>query len=242
MNSVVDIILIVFILLGLYAGQKKGVIKSLISFVGIVAVVILSYALRYRLVEFFIDKLPFFNFKGLDGLTSINILIYNVIAFVIIFVLLYSILNIILNLTGFIDTLLKFTIIWEIPSKIGGAIIGFLEMWVFLYLVIMIASSFNVTAEYLKDSKVADIMINHTPIVGTYLRGIPKAASEIYDGIKMYTADNSKTQEEINLYILQLEINYGLITKQKAQELVDIDKVSVGDVMFGANDSIWLNI
>ena len=228
MNMAINIILLVLLALGTYAGFKKGLIKGAVQLIGLVAIIIISYTLRYPLVEFLINKFPFFSFNGYSTLT---ILLYNVVAFVLIFVLLYCLLNIILTLTGFIDTLLKFTIIWEIPSKIGGAIIGFLEMWVFLYLVIMIASSFNVTAEYLKDSKVADIMINHTPIVGTYLRGIPKAASEIYDGIKMYTADNSKTQEEINLYILQLEINYGLITKQKAQELVDIDKVSVGDVL-----------
>ncbi len=233
MNSVVDIILIVFILLGLYAGQKKGVIKSLISFVGIVAVVIISYALRYRLAEFFIDKLPFINFKGLDGLTSINILIYNVIAFVIIFVLLYSILNIILNLTGFIDTLLKFTVIWIIPSKILGAIVGALEAWVFAFLVIWIMSSISVTAPWINNSKVATFMLDKTPLISNYLYGARNAAKDIYNTIDEYNKSEEKDPQAMNVQIMQLQITYGLITPEKANELVETGKLTnVGDVKF----------
>ena len=87
MKTVVDILIIVFLLLGTYAGWRKGLIKSLVNFVGLIAVVILSFYLKTFIANFLIDKMPFFNFAGLNGLSSINILIYNVIAFV--FVLYY---------------------------------------------------------------------------------------------------------------------------------------------------------
>lgn len=243
MNVLIDIILVVFIVLGILAGIKKGLIKTLVGFVGLVAIVIISYTLRYYLASFLIDKMPFFNFSGaLEGLTSLNILIYNVISFVVIFILLYCILNIVIAITGFIDTLLKFTVIWIIPSKIGGAILGFLEAWVFLFLVVFVLAQFNVTNSLIKDSKVSDIILNHTPIVGTYLSGASAAATEIYEGIEEFSKDENKTTNDLNLYILQIEINYGLVSKEKATELIEIGKIGLSNVLFGKGNSIWLNI
>lgn len=233
LNIVVDIILVVFLALGLYVGQKKGIIKTLISFVGIVAIVILSYTLRYRLAEFFIDHLPFFNIKGLEGLTSINILLYNAIAFVIIFVLLYSILNLIISLTGFIDTLLKFTVIWIIPSKILGAIVGFCEAWIYAFLVVFILGSISVTSTWISDSKIANFMLDKTPVISNFLYGARNAAKEIYAEIDTYNKAEEKDSMSLNIFITQKEITYGLITAEKAQELVDTGKLTnVGNVTF----------
>ncbi len=242
MGTVVDILIIIFVLLGALAGWKKGLIKSLVSLIGLIAVVIISYSLRYSLAEFLIDKLPFFNFAGFEGLTAINILVYNVISFIVIFVILYCVLNIVIAVTGFIDTLLKFTVIWILPSKIGGAIVGFLEAWVFVFVVLFALASFNVTANFIIDSKGANIVFDYTPIIGNYLYGTTNGARDIYKGIKELQADETKTTRDVNLYILQTEISYGLITKEKAQELVDIGKIDLGDVQFSKKDALWLNI
>lgn len=243
MKVLLDIILIVFIILGTLLGMKNGLIKSLVGLIGLVAIVIISYTLRIPIANFLIDKLPFFSFGGeLAGLTSISILIYNVLAFVVIFVVLYCVLNIILTVTKFIDTLLKFTVIWIIPSKIGGAIIGFLESWVFLYLALFVLAQFSITNAWIKNSTVSNFVLDHTPIVGTYLNGAKLAAREIYTGIEKYRKDNTKTTEDLNLYILQVEINYGFVTKEKAKELMDIGKIKLENVLFGKGNNIWLSI
>ena len=99
MNIFVDIILVVFLALGAYAGTRKGLIKTAIGFIGLVAIIILSYSLKTPLANFLIDTMPFFQFGGaLEGITSINILIYNVISFIVIFILLYLKLLILLKL------------------------------------------------------------------------------------------------------------------------------------------------
>lgn len=224
MSTVVNILLIVFLALGTYAGWRKGLIKSLVNLVGLVAVVILSYTFRPYLSNFLIDKMPFFNFMGLEGLTAINILVYNVIAFVVIFVLLYCVLNIVISITGFIDTLLKFTVIWIIPSKIGGAIIGFFETWVFLFLLCFVLASFNLSSRFILDSKVANFMMDHTPIVGNYLYGISNAARDIYTDILKYQEEN-KSADELNVHILGIETNYGLISSEKVKELFETGKI-----------------
>lgn len=239
MNTIVDIILIVFLAAGVLAGTKKGLIKTAVSFIGLVAIIIISYSLKGAIATFLIDKLPFFQFSGaFAGLTALNILIYNAIAFLVLFIILYCALNIIIALTGFIDTLLKFTVIWIIPSKIGGAILGLLEAWLFAFLLVFILAQFSITNSFISDSKVADIMLNHTPVVGTYLSGASNAAQSIYAEIEKSVGD----VDALNLTILQIEINYGLISKSKAQDLIDIGKMGLDNVMFGKGNSLWLSI
>ena len=239
MNIFVDIILVVFLALGAYAGTRKGLIKTAIGFIGLVAIIILSYSLKTPLANFLIDTMPFFQFGGaLEGITSINILIYNVISFIVIFILLYCVLNIVISLTGFIDTLLKFTVIWIIPSKIGGAILGLLEAWLFIFLAVFVLSQFSFSNALVSESKVADVILNHTPVVGNFLSGASKAAQDIYEKIETHDGDTNS----LNLTILQIQINYGLITKDKAQELIDIGKMGIDNVMFGKENSLWLSI
>lgn len=242
MSTVIDVIIIVFLLLGALAGWKKGLIKSLVNFVGLIAVVILSFYFKTFLANFFIDKLPFFNFIGLEGLSSANILIYNIIAFVIVFVILYCILNIIISITGFIDTLLKFTVIWIIPSKILGAIVGLLETWLFVYLLVFVLSAFSLTSSYVLDSKVSNIVLDYTPVINNIFGDTTKAIKNIYNNIEEFKKDDTKTTQDLDLRILQIEITYGLITKDKAQELIDSGKIDLGDIMFGEGERLWLNI
>ncbi len=225
MKTVVDIILIVLLLLGVWAGMRKGLIKSLVSLIGLIAVIVISFALKTPIANFLIDKLPFFNFVGMEGLTALNILVYNVIAFVVVFVVLYCVLNVILAITGFIDTILKFTVIWIIPSKIGGAIIGFVETWLFLYLLCLVLSSFNLTAPYMLDSKLNDIILNHTPLVNKVGGNITGAAKEIYELVERYNDDESKTKENINQDILLLLNKYDIISIEKIEELIDTGKL-----------------
>ena len=78
MSTIVDIILLAFIILGAYAGSRKGLIKTAVGFVGLVTIIIISYTLKSYLANFLIDVMPFFSFGGeLEGLTALNILIYN---------------------------------------------------------------------------------------------------------------------------------------------------------------------
>ena len=153
------------------------------------------------------------------------VLVYNVIAFVIVFVILYVVLNIVIAVTGFIDTLLKFTVIWVIPSKIGGAIVGFLETWIFLYLLCFVLASFNVTAPWMLDSKVGSFVLTHTPLIGKTMGNVTNSAKEIYELVEKYQDDDSKTTESLNQDILLLEYKYDLITLDKIKELIDTGKI-----------------
>ena len=53
----IDIVILLLLLFGTYLGWRKGLIKSVFNLVGLVAIVIISYSLRYYLAEILIDKL-----------------------------------------------------------------------------------------------------------------------------------------------------------------------------------------
>ena len=241
---VVDIILIAVIVFGVIAGAKRGLIKELVGLVGLVSIVIISYTLRTPLATFLIDKLPFLPFAGsLTGVLALSILIYNAISFVVIFVVLYCLLSIIIKVSGFIDTLLKLTVIWVIPSKIGGGILGFMETWVYLFIVLFVLAQFSITNMLIHESRVTKIILNNTPIVGTYMRGAKNAALEIYDSVREFEKDDTKTQSDLNLRVLQIEINYGLVSKAKANELIETGKLELDGVQIAKKESSkWLNI
>lgn len=244
MGIVVDIIVVLIIVAGIIAGAKRGLLKSLVGLIGLVAVLIISFTLKTPIANFLIDKLPFITYGGnLIGLTSINVLVYNIIAFVIVFIVLYCMLSIVIKITGFIDTVLKLTVIWVIPSKIGGAIIGFLEAWVYVYLILFILIQFSFSYTLVANSNVGKFVLDHTPVVGTYLKDAKDGSLRIYKAIEEYTKDESKTTEDLDLYILQTEINSRLITKQKANELIETGKVKLEGIQIAIKEiSEWLNI
>lgn len=235
MNIMFDFIIVLILILGTLIGIKKGLIRSLVSFIGLIAVVIISYALRRPVAEYMIDNLPLFKF---DGLSSLSVLLYNIIAFMVIFIILYSILCIILKVTKFIDTLLKITVVWIIPSKIGGAIIGFFKTWMYVYLILFVMVQFSSTSALVISSGVAKFILNHTPIIGGYMNNARGAAEDIYGELAKYSDTKIKDLNELNAYILEVEVSYDMISEEKAKELIENGKVDIKEEILEKKDEI----
>ena len=84
--TIIDIIILLFLLMGALIGFKRGIIQSATIFLGIIFVIILSYYLKNPLSKLMYTYLPFFEFSGaLKGVTVLNILIYEAIAFLVVF-------------------------------------------------------------------------------------------------------------------------------------------------------------
>ena len=80
--GVIDIIIILFLVLGAIIGFKNGAIKEGTKFIGFFAIVIISFLLKDRLMIVLYENLPFFDFFGfIKGLDAINILFYQLISF-----------------------------------------------------------------------------------------------------------------------------------------------------------------
>ena len=98
--NVVDLMIVLVILIGAIIGFKHGFTRQLVSFLGILVITVISFVFKNYISEILYENLPFFSFGGIfKGVTVLNILVYEVIAFLIIFSLLSIIFRIVLLIT-----------------------------------------------------------------------------------------------------------------------------------------------
>ena len=223
--TIVDAIVILFLLLGAVLGFKKGAIRSLVGLVGTIAVVVIAYYLKNPVAELLYNFVPFFDFSGSwQGLVTLNILLYEGIAYVLVFVILYGILSLILKLTGIIEKVLTMTIILGIPSKIIGAILGFLEAVVFSFIILFVLLQFNGSHTWIKESSVAMSILDKTPLIGTMVSDTYDAILEISDLDEKYKDSNDL--DAYNGEILSIMLKYHVITPESARKLIEDDKLN----------------
>ena len=194
--NVVDIVILIALALGAIAGFKAGVIKKTADFLGTFIIVILAFYLKNDLSVIMYENLPFFNFGGfIKGVEAINVLLYEILAFIIVFVALLFILKVILMLTGLIEKILKATVILSIPSKLLGIVVGAIEMYVYVFIILVVLTLPIFNIPYVRESKLADFMLNNTPI----LSGISEEMIDIYGNVyTIVTEKDNKTNEELN--------------------------------------------
>ena len=225
--NVVDVIIIALLILGGVAGFKAGVIKKLTDFIGMFVVIILAFYLKNYISVIMYENLPFFNFFGLiNGIDALNILIYEVIAFLVIFIALLFVLKVVLMLTGLVEKILKATVILSIPSKLLGIVVGVIEMYVYLFLILVIVSLPIFDSSFLKDSKMNNFILNNTPVLSDVSEEIIDIYGDVYNII-----DNrkNKTNEQLNEEILKVLIDKKVVTKESAKKLVDKNKIHIND-------------
>ena len=222
--NIIDIIIVLFLLAGALLGFKKGAIQSIASLVGIVIVIVLAYILKNPISELMYTYLPFFKLGGIfKGITVINILIYEAIAFFIVLSVLGTLLGIILKITGVISKIVDYSIILTLPSKIIGIVVGFLESYVLIFIVLFLLSQFSGTNELLKESKLTNLILTKTPYTSGFKKSY-KAFEEIYEIGKSF--DDSKKDYES----LDTLLKYDIITTDGAIKLVEKDKINIKGV------------
>ena len=223
--NIIDVIIILFIILGGLVGFKEGGIKKTLSVIGLVLVIVISFTLKNYLSVFFYENLPFFNLWGVfKGIQVLNIIFYEMLAFLIIASVLMLIYRVLLGITGIFEKILKATIILSIPSKILGFIVGLIEsyIWVYLALFVLTLPIFNIKDIY--ESKVSMNIITKTPFLSKYTNKTLDIYNDIYNVIGNR---ENKTNEQVNEEALDLMLEYEIITKESARKLIDKNKVEI---------------
>lgn len=225
--NVADIVILIALALGAVAGFKAGVIKKTADFLGTFIIVILAFYLKNDLSVIMYENLPFFNFGGfIKGVEAINVLLYEVLAFIIVFIALLFILKVILMVTGLIEKILKATVILSIPSKLLGIVVGAIEMYVYVFIILVVLTLPIFNIPYVRESKLANFMLNNTPI----LSGISEEMIDIYGNVyTIVTEKDNKTNEELNEEVLTFLIDKQVLSKESAKKLVEQNKIHIND-------------
>ena len=223
--GIVDIIIIAILAAFALLGFKRGVFQSLVACVGFIAIVYLSYWLKNYLGDFFVLNLPFTEYTFIPGGSMVlNVITYQMIAFIIVLIVLGLVYKIVLIISGVFEKLLRITIILGIPSKLLGLIVGVLEGFVIVYLILFFVSQPFMRIDLLDNSKFAKPILKDTPILSEFANDTFEVINEIDETIK----NNGGDHFDIKLTDLILKRN--ITSVDVMQKLVDNKKIEVDGI------------
>jgi len=219
--STIDVIILGLLLLGALFGFKKGIIKSIVSLALMIIAIIIAWFLKNPIASVMYTKLPIFNFTSSTSL--INIIIYEMIAFLIIAIILLIIVRVILFFTHLVDKILSLTKSMGFLSKILGMIFGFVEMYVFIFIGLFLLYNFTNVYKTIDSSTFAIRMLNSTPILSPMVESEKSAFDEIYSLKSNFKEDD----EEYNKKLFETLIKYKVISVNTAKELIKAEKINI---------------
>ena len=225
MLNIFDIGLILVLISFIIVGAHRGVIKELVSLVGLIVIFILSWQLKGIIGNILCIFLPFFEFKGsIAGISSLNIMLYQLIAFLIVFGLLLGIYVFTLKLSRLVQKIVNATIILVIPSKILGALVSFIKGYliVFIISVILIIPFANV--EMFRDSTIINIVLYKTPLLSKYTSTFTKPISDIVE-LSNSVKDDKITSNEANNKAIEIMLEYNVVDQNTVDKLDDLGKI-----------------
>lgn len=217
--NILDIVIILLLLLSLISGIKRGVLKEAVMLIGIVIIYIISFYLKDSVGLLLCKTLPFFKF---NGIVALNILIYQLIGFILIASILFSIYNLILKLTGIVQKIVDLTIILTIPSKILGAMLGFVEGYIIIFMVLLTLSIPLGNTKIFTSSNLSERILRNTPILSGSFNDINHLVLDICN-----VTDNISKEEKnsTNTKLLDMYLKYNIIDRKQLNDIIVTGKL-----------------
>ncbi len=223
--NIVDIVVVLLIILWGLNGLRRGVIKQGVMTIGTVIMFIIAFFLKNPVAELLSLYLPFFEIEGILGSIVINIILYQLIAFLIVVSLLEILLNVLIRASGILEKLLRFTIVLGIPSKILGFILGLLEGFVIAYVALFFLSQPIFKLNLLENSKLTALMLQNIPGLSNVSSGMVDTFTDVYDLQNHYKDSNDSNGYTLDA--IQVMLNHKVISVDYLEKLVDRGKVDV---------------
>lgn len=224
--SILDIIILGFLVLGFLAGFKRGIVKQGVLTFGTIIVVILAFVFKNQLSIVLYQKFPFFTVGLLENYSILNILLYELISFFILLSIFGLILAIIVKISGIVEKIVRATVILALPSKILGGILGIIEIYVFLYIVLFIVTLpiFTISShKIITESKLKDKILDNTILISKLSKGINNSVSEIKT---LMDSKKKLGSEEFNCKALKIFIKNKVVSKESITYLKKQNKIN----------------
>ena len=225
--NIIDIVIILLVISGLCLGYKRGLTKEVVCFAKFALALVIAFLLKNPLSKLMYEHLPFFEFGGIfKGVTALNIILYEFIAFLLVLGIVMLAFRILLLATTIFEKILDTTIVLSLPSKILGMIVGGIHYYVIAFILLFVISLpvFKMDTQ-IEESKLRDPIINNTPI----LSGIVLKTVNIIDefnslGEKYKSEINT---DEFNLETIDLFLKYNIITVDSVETLNSKGKLKI---------------
>ena len=219
--NIFSLVFVFFILLIGVLGSKRGILKELVVVLGTILVFVLAFLLKDSLASVFCEYLPFFNFKiPLGKLISLNIVFYQLIAFLLLVILFRFILQILIDFTGIFNKIINATIILALPNKIFGFIVGILEGYILAFILLNVIAIPMSGNQMFMESKVRQFVVNDTPILKDSIGGLNVALDEIL------SLDSNASQNDNDLKVLDILLKYNVVSTDFMDNVVKTGKLN----------------
>lgn len=225
--NIIDIIIILLVISGLCLGYKRGLTKEVVCFAKFALALVIAFLLKNPLSKLMYEHLPFFEFGGIfKGVTALNIILYEFIAFLLVLGIVMLAFRILLLATTIFEKILNTTIVLSLPSKILGMIVGGIHYYVIAFILLFVISLpvFKMDTQ-IEESKLRDPIINNTPI----LSGIVLKTVNIIDEFNVL-GEKYKSEintDEFNLETIDLFLKYNIITVDSVETLNSKGKLKI---------------
>lgn len=222
-----DFLIVLFIIVGAWVGFKQGFTRSLVKFLGVIVALILSFLLKNSVSEMLMSFMPFFPFGGLiKGLTVLNIVLYEMIAFGLLFGIFMAILKVISMTSRIFEKILSYTIILGIPSKILGAFVGALKNYIVVFFVVYFLAlpQFSEVSVF-KNSRLKDPILKNTIVLSGVCSNVLNVLDEFEDLSDKYKS--TKSIDEFNLDTLDVFLKYKITSVDTVNSLVKNGKIKI---------------
>ena len=221
-----DIVIIIVLISGGFAGAKNGFFRQTVVLIGTIICFILAWLFKNPIANFLSFNLPFFEFNGLKAL---NIVFYQLAAFLLLLILFTAVLVVLVKITGIFENILKATIILSIPSKIIGFFIGLIEEYIWVFIALVVLSLPAINFKMIKDSNLANFILNNSPV----LTKASEKTLNVYNGIyEIIKSDGEISNAEVNKRSLILMLDNKMITVESIDILIEKNKVELKETQF----------
>lgn len=223
--EILDGVIIILFTLGIWYGTKKGFINGTLSLIGLAFILTFSFLFHTMVADVLLKGMPFLKFRGVyKGITSLNILFYEVVGFLLIFVFLLSILGLVLKITGILQKIIDYSIVLTLPSKTLGVLVGFINSLIVIFIMLFVLLNINSTRHLVHESKIGSFILERTFILSNVTSKYYGATSEI----NMVIDDCKKSKDDkkiCNANVANVLIKYNIVSKNKVIELIDNKKL-----------------
>lgn len=216
--NIIDVVILLLLGLSFVQGYRRGVLKEGVMLIGTIVVYFLAFLLKGKVGLFLCTILPFFSF---DGLVSLNILIYQLIAFVFIAGILFTIFGFVLKLTGILQKIVDVSIILTIPSKVLGGIVGLIEGYIIIFVLLCILSIPLKDQAIFNTSSFNRMIVTSSPILSSSLGNIPNMIIDVYD-MSVHKEDSTK---QMNEKLIKMYLDYHIINQEELYKIIDTGKL-----------------
>ena len=197
---ILSIIIVMFIALGTIVGVKRGFLYQLIKMLSNIIVFVVALLLKNTVADILINHFDIINIDK-----SISIIFYRAISFILICFILKLIITLVLKITRIIEKVLEATIILAIPSKILGGILGFIEYYIYAFIILLVLSIpvFNIDV-YKSDA--VKFILKETPLISK------RVDISLFEELKREYDKGTNAKEEEYIKILK---EHGIIKDMK---------------------------